>query len=157
MTCLEGRCSTIELYRQMSGGHGLTAGAVFPCCQRLVRRFEGNPHAAMRPRCWWRMEESNPRAAHILCAADGVTAPPRFPAPVLHISAGVWPGGPSFRVSLKEEAFTLPRRRAATVPVLHVPFVASASARLAYPDTGRLGSMRHGSTLQSSYYLGWRA
>lgn len=35
----------------------------------------------LRPRCWWRMEESNPRAAHTCCAADDVTASPRFPAP----------------------------------------------------------------------------
>lgn len=77
----------------------------------LSAKMEGDSHAAMRPRCWWRMEGSNLRAAHLCCAAGDVTAPPRFPAPVLHIP-GVRLSGLScvaaFRIAT---VFTLRRSR----------------------------------------------
>ena len=46
----------------------------------------------LRPRCWWRMKNSNLRAAHACRAADDVTASSRFPAPVLHKPCGISPG-----------------------------------------------------------------
>ena len=49
--------------------------AVFPCCQLIGVNFM----QLLRPRCWWRMEDLNPRAAHLCRAACGVTAPPHFP------------------------------------------------------------------------------